>query len=111
MVRLGVDVETVAVVRPESRGESELDVPGVREHGDDIGQGQGPLAERLLAEALERGCWSVLLRVLVAAAAAAAPRRRAWPTDGADSGAKQTKAAAAARAPTFGCSSRWRRRR
>ena len=40
MVRLGVDVETVAVVRPESRGESELDVPGVREHGDDIGQGQ-----------------------------------------------------------------------
>ena len=43
MVRLRVDVETVAVVRPESRGESELDVPGVREHGHDIGQGQGPL--------------------------------------------------------------------
>ena len=43
MIRLGIDVETVAVVRPESRGESELDIPGVREHGDDIGQGQGPL--------------------------------------------------------------------
>ena len=43
MIRLGIDVETVAVVRPESRRKSELDVPGVREHGDDIGQGQGQL--------------------------------------------------------------------
>ena len=41
MIRLGIDVETVTVVRPDS--ECELDVPGVREHGDDIGQGQGPL--------------------------------------------------------------------
>ena len=36
-------MKTVAVVRPKSRGESELNVPGVREHGDDIGQGQGQL--------------------------------------------------------------------
>ena len=40
MISLRVNVETVAVVRPESRGEAELDVPGVREHGHDIGQGQ-----------------------------------------------------------------------
>ena len=40
MIRLWVDVEAVTVVRPESRGESKLNVPGVREHGDDIGQGQ-----------------------------------------------------------------------
>ena len=40
MIRLGVYVEAVAVVRPESRGEAELNVPGVREHGHDIGQGQ-----------------------------------------------------------------------
>ena len=33
-------MKTVAVVRPKSRGESEHNVPGVREHGDDIGQGQ-----------------------------------------------------------------------
>ena len=40
MIRLWIYVKTVAVVRPESCGESELNVPGVREHGDDIGQGQ-----------------------------------------------------------------------
>ena len=40
MIRLWIDVEAVTVVRPESSGESELNVPGVREHGDDIGQGQ-----------------------------------------------------------------------
>ena len=43
MIRLWINVETVAIMRPESRGECELYVPGVREHGDDIGQGQGPL--------------------------------------------------------------------
>ena len=43
MIRLWINVETVAIVRPESRGECELYVPGVREHSDDIGQGQGPL--------------------------------------------------------------------
>ena len=43
MIRLLINVETVAIMRPESRGECELYVPGVREHGDDIGQGQGPL--------------------------------------------------------------------
>ena len=40
MIRLWINMETVAVVRSESRGEAELDVPGVREHGHDIGQGQ-----------------------------------------------------------------------
>ena len=40
MIRLWINMETVAVVRPESRGEAELNVPGVREHGHDIGQGQ-----------------------------------------------------------------------
>ena len=40
MVRLGIDVEAVAVVRPEYRGEAELDVPGVTEHGHGVGQGQ-----------------------------------------------------------------------
>ena len=40
MIRFWVDVKTVTIVRPKSRGESELNVPGVREHGDDIGQGQ-----------------------------------------------------------------------
>ena len=40
MISLRVNVETVAVVRPESRGKAELDVPGVREHGHDVGQGQ-----------------------------------------------------------------------
>ena len=33
-------MEAVAVVRPERCGESELDVPGVREHAHDVGQGQ-----------------------------------------------------------------------
>ena len=33
-------METVAVVRPESRGEAELNVPGVTEHGHNVGQGQ-----------------------------------------------------------------------
>ena len=33
-------MEAVAVVRPKYRGEAELDVPGVREHGHDVGQGQ-----------------------------------------------------------------------
>ena len=33
-------METVTVVMPEYCCESELNVPGVREHGDDIGQGQ-----------------------------------------------------------------------
>ena len=33
-------MKTVAVVRPKSRGEGELNVPGVGEHSDDIGQGQ-----------------------------------------------------------------------
>ena len=33
-------MKTVAIVRPKSRGEGKLNVPGVREHGDDIGQGQ-----------------------------------------------------------------------
>ena len=40
MVRLWINMETVAVVRPKSRGEGELDVPGVREHGHDVGEGQ-----------------------------------------------------------------------
>ena len=40
MVRLWINMETVAIVRPKSRGEGELNVPGVREHGHDIGQGQ-----------------------------------------------------------------------
>ena len=33
-------METVAVVRSEYCSESELNVPGVREHSHDIGQGQ-----------------------------------------------------------------------
>ena len=33
-------MKAVAVVRPKYRGEVELDVPGVREHCHDIGQGQ-----------------------------------------------------------------------
>ena len=33
-------METVAVVRPERRGKAELNVPGVTEHGHDVGQGQ-----------------------------------------------------------------------
>ena len=33
-------MEAVAVVRPESCSEAELDVPGVTEHSHDIGQGQ-----------------------------------------------------------------------
>ena len=40
MISLRVNVETVAVVRPESRGKAELDVPGVREHSHYVGQGQ-----------------------------------------------------------------------
>ena len=40
MIRLWINVETVAIMRPESRGECELYVPGVREHYDDMGQGQ-----------------------------------------------------------------------
>ena len=36
-------MKTVAVVMPEYCGQCELNVPGVREHGDDIGQGQVPL--------------------------------------------------------------------
>ena len=40
MIRLWINMETVAVVRPESRGEAELNVPGVTEHGHDVGQGQ-----------------------------------------------------------------------
>ena len=40
MIRLWINMKTVAVVRPKSRGEGKLNVPGVREHGDDIGQGQ-----------------------------------------------------------------------
>ena len=45
MVRLGIDVEAVAVVRPEYRGKAELDVLGVTEHGHGIGQGQLQLLE------------------------------------------------------------------
>ena len=33
-------METVAVVRSKYCGESKLDVPGVREQGHDIGEGQ-----------------------------------------------------------------------
>ena len=33
-------MEAVAVVGPEYRGEAELDVPGVAEHGHRVGQGQ-----------------------------------------------------------------------
>ena len=33
-------MKAVAVVRPESCGEAELNVPGVTEHGHDVGQGQ-----------------------------------------------------------------------
>ena len=33
-------METVAVVRTESRGEAKLNVPGVREHGHGVGQRQ-----------------------------------------------------------------------
>ena len=40
VVRLWINMETVAIVRPKSRGEGELNVPGVREHGHDVGQGQ-----------------------------------------------------------------------
>ena len=40
MIRLWINMETVAVVRPESRGEAELNVPGVTEHGHNVGQGQ-----------------------------------------------------------------------
>ena len=40
MISLWINVETVAVMRPESRGEAELDVPWVTEHGHDVGQGQ-----------------------------------------------------------------------
>ena len=36
-------MKTVAVVMPEYCGQCELNVPWVREHGDDIGQGQGQL--------------------------------------------------------------------
>ena len=43
MIRLWVDVEAVTVVRSESCGQSKLNVPGIREHSDDIGQGQGQL--------------------------------------------------------------------
>ena len=35
-----INVETVAVVRSEYGGQTELDVPGVTEHGHDVGQGQ-----------------------------------------------------------------------
>ena len=38
-------MEAVAVVRPEYRGEAELDVPGVTEHGHGVGQGQLQLLE------------------------------------------------------------------
>ena len=40
MVGLWVDMEAVAVLRSEYCGQAELYVSGVREHGDDIGQGQ-----------------------------------------------------------------------
>ena len=40
MISFWVNVETVAVVRPESRGEAELDVPGVTKHSHDVGEGQ-----------------------------------------------------------------------
>ena len=33
-------METIAVVRSEYGGQTELDVPGVTEHGHDVGQGQ-----------------------------------------------------------------------
>ncbi len=33
-------METVAVVRPKYCGKSELNVPGVRDHGHYVGQGQ-----------------------------------------------------------------------
>ena len=33
-------METIAVVRSEYGGQTELDVPGVTEHGYDVGQGQ-----------------------------------------------------------------------
>ena len=36
-------MDTVAVVMPEYCSQCELNVPGVREHGHDIGQGQGEL--------------------------------------------------------------------
>ena len=45
-------METVAVMRSKYCSESELNVPGVRDHGHDIGQGQLPL---LLADGGE--CW------------------------------------------------------
>ena len=45
-------METVAVVRSKYCGKSELNVPGVIDHGQDIGQGQLPL---LLADGGE--CW------------------------------------------------------
>ena len=35
-----IHMKAVAVVRPEYRGEAELDIPGVREHGHGVGQGQ-----------------------------------------------------------------------
>ena len=40
MIRFWIDVKAVAVVGPEYRGETELDVPGVAEHGQGVGQGQ-----------------------------------------------------------------------
>ena len=40
MIRFWIDVEAVAVLGPEYRGETELDVPGVAEHGHGVGQGQ-----------------------------------------------------------------------
>ena len=36
-------MDTVAVVMPEYCSQCELNVPGVREHGEDIGQGQRQL--------------------------------------------------------------------
>ena len=45
MVRLGIDVKAVAVVRPEYRGKAKLNVPGVREHSHGVGQGQLQLLE------------------------------------------------------------------
>ena len=40
MISFRVNVEAVAVVRPESCSEAELDVPGVTEHGHDVGNRQ-----------------------------------------------------------------------
>ena len=45
-------METIAVVRSEYGGQTELDVPGVTEHGHDVGQGQVQL---LLADGGEAG--------------------------------------------------------